>query len=116
MKNNNEAKKEQTAKDQATQAKTPKAKREPAEKAVKVTKANSGDEIADRLPGNIEELKATKGGLVSFLFLSGKNKEEIAKDLQGAFKLTDAQAVKIVRRITGRARFFRRVFELMVAK
>jgi hypothetical protein len=33
-----------------------------------------------------------------------------------AFKLTDAQAAKIVRRITGRARFFQRVAELMAAK
>jgi len=30
--------------------------------------------------------------------------------------LGDTQAAKIVRRMTGRARFFRRVFELMAAK
>jgi len=41
-----------------------------------------------------------------------KNAQEIA----ATFKLADAQAVKIVRRITGRARFFRRAFDLMAAK
>jgi hypothetical protein len=30
--------------------------------------------------------------------------------------MTDGEAVKIVRRITGRARFFRRAFDLMAAK
>ncbi|MHB1306455.1 MAG: hypothetical protein ACYC23_05170 [Limisphaerales bacterium] len=63
-----------------------------------------------------EELKASKGGLVTFLFLFGKEKEENAKELKTAFKLTDDQAGKIVRRITGRARFFRRAFDLMAAK
>ena len=63
-----------------------------------------------------EELKASKVGLVTFLFLSGKEKEENAKELKTAFKLTDDQAGKIVRRITGRARFFRRAFDLMAAK
>ncbi|MCZ7637640.1 MAG: hypothetical protein M5U12_38355 [Verrucomicrobia bacterium] len=68
------------------------------------------------MPGNLDELKATKGGLVSFLFLSGKDKEAIAAELKTAFKLGDAQAAKIVRRITGRVRLFQRVFELMAAK
>ena len=101
---------EATAKDQ-----TPKAK---AEKITKKTKAEAdGDaDAGDRLPGNLEELKAAKGGLVSFLFLSGKDKEAIAAELKTAFKLGDAQAVKIVRRITGRVRLFQRVFELMAAK
>ena len=106
----------QAPKDQAPQAKTVKAKREPSAKAAKNTKANGDGESGDRLPGNIEELKATKSGLVSFLFLSGKDKEEIAKELKATFKLTDIQAVKITRRITGRARFFQRVVELLAAK
>jgi hypothetical protein len=52
----------------------------------------------------------------AYLFLSGKDKEAIAAELKAAFKLPDTQAVKIVRRITGRARFFQRVDELMTAK
>jgi hypothetical protein len=114
MKNNTEAKKEQTPKDQAPKAKAPKAKREPAAKVD--TKADADTETTYRLPGNVEELKATKGGLVSFLFLSGKDKDEIAQELKTAFNLTDLQAAKIVRRITGRARFFQRAFELMATK
>jgi hypothetical protein len=50
------------------------------------------------------------------MFLSGRHKEGIAKELMAALKLTDWQAVKIVRRITGRARFFQRAFALMAAK
>ncbi|MHB9008365.1 MAG: hypothetical protein ACYDC1_15695 [Limisphaerales bacterium] len=53
--------------------------------------------MRDRLPASLEELKASKGGLVTFLFLSGKEKEDIAKELKTAFKLTDDQAGKIVR-------------------
>jgi hypothetical protein len=116
MKTTAEAVKDQTAKDQGPKAKAPKAKREPAATVPKDTKADSDVEPADRLPASLEELKATKGGLVSFLFLSGKDKEEIAAELKAAFKLTDEQAAKIVRRITGRARFFKRAFELTAAK
>ena len=87
-----------------------------ASKASKATKADADAEPADRLPGTVEELKESKSGLVSYLFLSGKDKEEIAKELKTAFKLTDAQAAKIVRRITGRARFFQRAFALTAAK
>jgi len=116
MKTTAEAIKDQTPTHQTLKTKVSKAKREPAAKVPKNTKADGDGETVGRLPGNIEELKATKGGLVSFLFLSGRNKEEIAKELKTAFKLTDVQAVKIVRRITGRAPFFQRVFELMAAK
>ncbi len=42
-------------------------------------------------------------------------REEITKDLATVFKLTDAKAAKITL-ITGRARLFKRVFELMAAK
>ena len=48
--------------------------------------------------------------------MSGKDQDDIAKELKVAFKPTDGQAAKIVRRITGRARFFHRVFVLMAAK
>ena len=132
MKNNKNAAKEATAK---TQSQTPapatlqngkaksaalteapagkaKAKKEPAAKVEKDT--DSGP--ADRMPTTVEELKESKSGLVTFLFLSGKEKEDIAKELQATFKVAEAQAVKIVRRITGRARFFRRAFDLMAAK
>jgi len=81
---------------------------------LKVAKADA--EPTDRLPTTVEELKESKSGLVSFLFLSGRDKEDIAKELKAAFKLTDGQAAKIVRRITGRARFFQRAFALMHAK
>ena len=36
--------------------------------------------------------------------LSGREKEDIAKEVAATFKLADTQAVKIVRRSTGRAR------------
>ncbi len=118
MKNTKDAAKEQTAKTQTPTpapapngtAKAPKAKKEPKAKVEK------GEEPADRLPTSVEELKETKGGLVTYLFLSGKQKEDIAKELAATFKLPEAQAVKVVRRITGRARFFRRAFDLMPAK
>ena len=123
MKNNTEAVKDQTLKTQPTvpkdptpKAKAPKAKREPAAKVEKAVKADADAEPADRLPTTVEELKESKSGLVSFLFLSGKDKDAIAAELKTAFKLTDGQAAKIVRRITGRARFFQRAFALMAAK
>jgi hypothetical protein len=117
MKNNAESKKEAAPK-------TSKAKREPVAKAPKAPveavkpakKLKEESEPVDRLPSTIEELKASKSGLVAYLFLSGKDKEAIATELKAAFKLPEAQAVKVVRRITGRARFFQRVNELMAAK
>jgi hypothetical protein len=117
MKSNTESKKTATPK-------TSKAKREPAAKAPKADveaakpakKSKEESEPIDRLPSNIDELKASKSGLVAYLFLSGKDKEAIAAELKAAFKLPEAQAVKITRRITGRARFFQRVGELMAAK
>jgi hypothetical protein len=117
MKNNTESKK-------AATPKTSKAKREPAAKAPKTAveaakpakKSKEESEPVDRLPSTIDEMKASKSGLVAYLFLSGKGKDEIATELKTAFKLPDAQAVKITRRITGRARFFQRVNELMAAK
>jgi hypothetical protein len=99
-----------------TKEQKPKPAKNRREAAAKAVKADADNETGDRLPANVEELKATKGGLVSFLFLSGKDKEAIARELKSAFKLTDVQAVKITRRITGRARFFQRAFTLTSAK
>ncbi|MBL9139301.1 MAG: hypothetical protein JNK85_25760 [Verrucomicrobiales bacterium] len=67
-------------------------------------------------PTTLDELKETKGGFVAFHFLTGKDKDSIAKDLAAAFKLTEPQAAKIVRRITGRVRLYARVFELVPVK
>jgi hypothetical protein len=89
-----------------------KAKKGPAAKVEK----DADSEPVDRLPTTVAELKESKSGFVTFLHLSGKDKDEIAKELAATFKLAEAQAVKIVRRITGRARFFRRAFDLMAAK
>ena len=124
MKNNKDAAKDQTAKTQPQtaapapapaqngKAKAPKAKKEPAAKVEK----DADSEPVDRLPTTVAELKESKSGLVTFLHLSGKDKDDIAKEVAATFKLADAQAVKVVRRITGRARFFRRAFDLMAAK
>ena len=81
------------APEQNGKAKAPKAKKEPAAKVEK------DEEPADRLPTTVAELKESKSGLVTFLHLSGKEKDDIAKELATTFKLADAQAVKIVRRI-----------------
>lgn len=40
----------------------------------------------------------------------------MALELNAAFQLTDGQAAKIVRRITGRARFLQRAFALMTTR
>ena len=104
---------------EAPKAKQPKAKRAAKPKTAKTAKKAKKDKKAgpaDRLPSTLDELKATKGGLVCYLFFSGKAKDEITSELQATFKLGDTQAAKIVRRITGRARLFQRVFQLMAAK
>jgi hypothetical protein len=111
MKNGTESKKDTPPK--APKAKT-KPKSEPAAKPAKTAKRSP--EPADRLPSTVDELKAGKAGLATYLFLSGKGKEEIAGELKSAFKLSDTQAAKIVRRIVGRARFFQRALSLVTAK
>ena len=111
MQNNKQITMKNNTKQRAT-AKSKAAKRQAPAKTVKKAEA----EPVDRLPGTLEELKGTKGGLVAYLLLSGKDKQEIATELKAAFKVPDTQAVKIVRRITGRARFFQRVFQLMATK
>jgi hypothetical protein len=125
MTNTAETTKEQTAKQsaktariKATKVPTPKVEPPQAVKAKepKPAKGKVKGESSDRLPATIEEMKASKGGLVCYLFLSGKDKAETAKELKAAFNLSDAQAAKITRRITGRVRFYRRVFELMAVK
>lgn len=113
-----------TTKEQAAAATTteaPKAKRVKSKQAAKPKTAKKAKKdkkagAPDRLPSTLDELKATKGGLICYLFFSGKEKAEIVTELQTAFKLGEAQAAKIVRRITGWARLFQRVFELMAAK
>ena len=107
MKNNAETK-------QTPKAKTTKAKTEAAPKPAKAQK--KAKEPADRLPATVEELKAGKAGLATYLFLSGKGKDEIAGELKSAFKLSETQAVKVTRRIVGRARFFQRALSLVTAK
>ena len=92
------------------------AKDEKPAKAAKATKTDTDREATDRLPTTLDELKETKGGFIAFHFLTGKDKDAIAKDLAAAFKLGEAQAAKIVRRITGRIRPYARVFELVLAK
>ena len=85
-------------------------------KAAKAAKSDVDGESTDRLPTTLAELKESKGGFVAFYFLTGKDKDAIAKDLAAAFELGEAQAAKIVRRITGRVRLYARVFELVPAK
>jgi len=126
MKSNAETTKDQAAKDHTPKAKAPtsaeasagrpKAKHEAASKVKKATKVGADAVPVDRLPATVEGLKESKSGLVTLLFLSGKDKEDIAKELKVSFKLTDGQAAKIVRCITGRARFFQRAFTLVAAK
>lgn len=104
----------------AGKAKAPKApKVERTTKPAKVAKtpeAEGDGETTDRLPTTLKELKETKGGFVASLYLSGKDKDGIAKELKVAFKLNEAQAVKITRRITGRVRLYQRIFELVTVK
>ena len=107
MKNSTESKKEATTK-------APKAKRQAAVKPTKTAKR--AKESADRLPATLDELKAGKAGLATYLFLTGKGKDEIASELEAAFKLSGIQAAKIVRRIVGRARFFQRAMSLVTVK
>lgn len=90
---------------------------EKAAKTVKKAKKEKDDgETTDRLPSNLTELKDTKGGLVAYLFLNGKDVEAIAQEVKTTFKVADTQAVKITRRITGRVRLYRRIFDLVPAK
>jgi hypothetical protein len=109
MKTNTEAKKEQ-----APKSKTPKAKSEAAPKPAKAAKP--AKEPADRLPTTIDDLKDGKAGLATYLLLTGKGKDEIAGEVKEAFKVSDTQAAKIVRRIDGRLRFFQRALALVAAK
>ena len=84
----------------------------PQPKATKGEPDADGEPI-DRLPTTLKELQATKGGFVASLFLTGKDEATIAKELKEAFHLTDAQSAKITRRITGRARLYKRIFQIM---
>jgi hypothetical protein len=73
----------------------------------KITEVHAEQRIVFKVCTVVAKLRAR--------ILSGKDKEAIAAEPKAAFKLPDTQAVKIVRRITGRARFFQRVGELMTA-
>ena len=79
----------------------------------KAPKADVDPTPTDRLPSTLPELRQTKGGLAACLFLEGKDPGTIAKELAETFKVTDVQAMKITRRITGRVRLYQRVFELV---
>jgi hypothetical protein len=111
MKNGTESKKDTTTKAPKVKAKT---KTEPAAKPAKAAKR--AKEPADRLPSTVDELKAGKAGLATYLFLTGKGKDEIAGELKVAFKLSDTQAAKITRRVLGRTRFFQRALSLVTAE
>ena len=99
-----------------TTAKEPKTKTKNGKRGKPAKAAKPEPETSDRLPSSVDELKASKGGLVTFLFLAGRDRDGIAKELKAAFKLSDEQALKITRRITGRARFFQRALELTAGK
>ena len=64
----------------------------------------------------VDEPNETEGGFVAFHFLTGKDKDAIAKHLASAFKLDQAHATKITRRIAGRVRLYQRMFELISAE
>lgn len=68
---------------------------------------------ADRLPTTLKELNETKGGFVAARYLAGESNDAIAKELRLAFKLSESQAAKITRRITGRVRLYKRLFEII---
>ena len=108
MKKTTESTKDQTLKT-ATERKPAKANKTPEA----IEKGDADGETTDRLPTTLSELKETKGGFVAHLFLTGKDRDTIAKELATAFKLAEVQALKITRRITGRVRLYSRVFELV---
>lgn len=85
-------------------------------RGTKPAPAESDGEVTDRLPTTLKELKETKGGLAASLFLTGKDMDAIAKELKATFKLSEEHALKITRRITGRVRLYRRIFELVPVK
>jgi hypothetical protein len=108
-----ESKQDQNPKTTKRQPKTAKAGAEATKPA---KKAKDDAEPVDRLPSTVDELKAGKAGLATYLFLSGKGKDDIAAELKTAFKVSETQAAKITRRILGRVRFFQRALSLVTAK
>jgi hypothetical protein len=62
----------------------------PAAQSAKTAKRSP--EPADRLLSTVDELKAGKAGLATYLFLSAKGKDEVERELKAAFKLSDTQA------------------------
>jgi len=86
-----------------------------ASKAVENT-SESDSEPVDRLPTTLAELKKSKSGLVAVLYLSGKDHVAISKELKTTFRVSEAQALKITRRIEGRVRLYQRIFQLVRLK
>lgn len=78
--------------------------------------SDADGETTDRLPTTLRELKKTKGSFVATLYLAGKDKDGIARELKASFKRSDTQAVKIKRRIAGRVRLYHRIFERVPVK
>ncbi len=75
-------------------------------KAAKSSASKTDGESIGRLPTTLKELKESKGGLVATPFLSGRDRDGIAQELKAAFKMNEAQALKVTRRITGRVRLY----------
>lgn len=94
-------------------AKPPSGRAPKVEKAKPAPTGEDEGEISDRLPTSLKELKETKGGLVASLYLGGRSRDFIAKELKLAFKVSEAQSVKITRRIIGRVRLYQRIFEIV---
>jgi hypothetical protein len=111
MKKTTESTKDQTPKNPAPEPKAAKAK-----KAPRSAKGEVDAENVDRLPTTLAELKETKGGFVAYQFLTGKERDAIAKDLATTFKLAEGQAMKVTRRITARVRLYQRIFDLVAVK
>lgn len=87
-----------------------------AKKPAKTAKADkeADGEASDRLPTTLAELKEGKGGLVSYLYLTGIDRDAIVAKVREAFKVTEAQAFKIARRHIGRTRLYVRILEVLV--
>lgn len=94
----------------------PKATKPKAIRKAKAARKEADTEKLDRLPTTLAELRETKGGFIATLFLKGRDRDGIAKEVKAAFRLTEARAMKITRRIIGRIRLYQRIFELLHAR
>jgi len=105
-----------TATASSTRKAAPKASKPKASRKAKAARKEVDSEKMDRLPTTLRELRDTKGGFVATLFLKGMARDGIAKEVKAAFRLSEARAMKITRRITGRVRLYQRILELVAAK